>query len=165
MNKEWQEAANEYLKVRGSHLFLCPPTLPSIRHANSYPRNKKLSPSPATHPPTTRARARFSLLPRTLKQIPQGSGSSSEWSKLFPLSLERAEAQSFPHGLTSMYKMIFRRSIGPAGIWMEAMLCEDVNMWCCTRIFKSPSTRQAFPCCLLVPREQCSNICLMESGT
>lgn len=108
MNKEWQEEANEYLKVR---LIPC-----SIISESSFTdclnqsRNKKLTPSLVSPTPSTRARARFSPLPRRLKQQQQLDSS-------FPLSLERTETKSFPHGLSTMYKMIFRRSIGATRVW------------------------------------------------
>lgn len=133
MNKEWQEAANEYLKVRSSPEFAREPCL---LNADMRSRNKKPSPSPATPLPITRARDRFSPLPRMLRRIHQSSGSdSSGRSSLSHLLLEREKTQSFFHGLTSMYKMILRRSIGPARGWMMAISCVDVNRWC-TRIPK-----------------------------
>lgn len=132
MNKEWQEAANEYLKVRYTARTSQRPSIPD---ANMLSRNKKPSPSPATPPPITRARDRSSPLPRMLKRTNQNSGSSD----LSPLSLENAKVQSFPHGLNPMYKMISRRSMGPARGWMAAISGVDVNRWC-TKILKTLPT-------------------------
>lgn len=64
MNKEWQEAANEYLKVRDIH-FSCGQ---ACYNANcSLCRSKKPTPSPVSALPITRARDRFNL--HLLKQM------------------------------------------------------------------------------------------------
>lgn len=132
MNKEWQEAANEYLKVRYSSQIW---RRPALLDTDTLPRNKKPNPSLATPPPIIRARDRSSPLPRMLKRTAQNRGSSD----LSPLSLENAKVQSFPHGLNSMYKMISRRSMGPARGWRAAISGVDVNRWC-TRILKTLPT-------------------------
>lgn len=132
MNKEWQEAANEYLKVRYSPR---PSRRLNLLDADMLFRNKKPSPSPATPPPITRARDRFSPLPRMLKRTTQNSDSSD----LSPLSLENAKVQSFPHGLNSMYKMISRRSMGPARGWRAAISGVDVNRWCTRKLKTLPT--------------------------
>lgn len=139
--------------------------------ADIFFRNKKPSLSPATLLPTTRARDRFSPLLRMLKRISQssdsssGSGGGNGRPKLYPLWLERAEAQSSPHGLNSMYKMIFRRSIGPAGVWMVAISCVDVNMRC-TKIPKALTAlvdlAKTLNCSLCL-REQHISIIISES--
>lgn len=89
MTREWQEASNEYLKVRSypstSHSCDAQPKL-----THDY-RAKDPTPSPVSRPRATRARARSSRLPRELNR----SGG-------FTLLLERLDA---PHGRRrSMYK-------------------------------------------------------------
>lgn len=138
MTKEWQEQANEYLKVR----LNSPRSVPTLalrrsKLLTSQYRNKKPIPSLVSPRPTTRARDKSSLLPPRLKQL-QDQGEEPELDSSFSLLLERTETKSFfPHGLSSMYKMIFRRSIGAAHGWMDGRLVvisrADVNT-CCTTI-------------------------------
>lgn len=131
MNKEWQEAANEYLKVRQTAHFARPTS------ADAQNRNKKRTPSPVSPLPTTRARVRSSPLPRRLKQHRSG-GSGGKLMTLSPLSVEQSE--SFPHGLNPMCKMISRQSIGRArGLDGMGISRVDVNMWCMRNLKALPN--------------------------
>lgn len=142
MNKEWQEAANEYLKVRIRQTF----TRSSSRMG--LPARVSM----LTLVIKTGAKVRpnhWYLVPQLRGQGPspvpvleslRGSGSKGE---TLPLSVERAEATySLPRGPSSMYTVIFREGIGPARGWM-AIACVDVEK--CTKITRSLQIRLISP--------------------
>lgn len=87
MTREWQEASNEYLKVR-HHRYILP--VAQLKLTRNH-RAKEPTPSPVSRPRATRARARSSRLPRVLNR----SGG-------FPLSIEKLDAHHGRH--RSMYK-------------------------------------------------------------
>jgi hypothetical protein len=83
MTREWQEQANEYLKVRYTYLSHAPLTT-----TNSLFRSKKPTPSPVTPPRAGRARDRSSPLPRATNYYHDG---------LFPLLIETSPAHDTHH--------------------------------------------------------------------
>lgn len=113
MTREWQEAANEYLKVRirqtpsfrrdtGSartHVL-------TLRHQN---RSKNPTQSRVSPPPTTLARARSSPPPRKLKRLRQ----QQMETLLFVGRKSRSNIIIFPRGFSPMCKVISREIIGP----------------------------------------------------
>lgn len=120
MTREWQEAANDYLKVRHVRASrMCTFGMLTLN---------------------TKTGAKIRSLHRRLLTRVQGTGSGpvptreglrlscSGWERISPLSVEEAEAKttgtgtilSLPHGLTSMYKMMSReRESNGAAAWLD----------------------------------------------
>jgi len=94
MTREWQEASNEYLKVR---CLLNTLRVKELKLTIQCRANKP-TPSPASHPRATRARARSNRLPRELKQ-----------SVRFPLSIENWTVTARHGRMPAMYKTGTRR--------------------------------------------------------
>lgn len=133
MNKEWQEAANEYLKVRIRQAFGPSPSRKD-RPARitmltlDIKTGAKIRPIHRCRLPQLRGQG-----PGPVSLLESLRGSGSKW-KTFLLSVERAEATySLPHGPSSMYSVIFRESIGPARGWMAIARVDVVK---CTKIIR-----------------------------
>lgn len=137
MTREWQEASNEYLKVRRISVL---------------PKNNS---SMLTWAKNTGAESRPFHRYRFARLQGPGTGSvaareglrrsGNGWKRCSPLSVAEAETKmagratilSLPHGLTSMYEMMSREreSIGLAACLDVVISYVDVNM--CTRIPRS----------------------------
>lgn len=107
MNKEWQEAANEYLKVRIRQAFARSPSRKDWLARLSMltldiNKGAKIRPNHRSRLPQLRGQGTG---PVPLLESLRGSGSKR---KTFPLSVERAEATySLSHGPNPMYTVIF----------------------------------------------------------
>lgn len=151
MTREWQEASNEYLKVRKllvfcTHEFCMLTRATKNTGAKSRPFHRRRLArlqGPGTGPVAAREGLR---------------SSANGWKTPSPLSVEEAETKtagagtilSLPHGPNSMYEMMSRErvSIGLAA-WSDVVISYvDVNM--CTKIPRSfNSTGSASPWPLL----------------
>lgn len=138
MTREWQEAANEYLKVR---------QIPVIRTDTSSMLTWAIINIGAKIRPFHRRRLARLQGPGT-GSVAACEGlrrSRNGWERSSLLSVEEAETKaagtgtilSLPHGLTSMYEMMSREreSIDLAVLLDVVILYVDVNM--CTRILRS----------------------------
>lgn len=143
MNKEWQEAANEYLKVRICQAFGRPLSR-NFRLARTsiltldIITGTKIRPYHRSCLPQLRGQG-----PGPVSLFESLSGSGIKW-KTFLLSVERAEATySLPHGLKSMYAVIFRESIGPARGWTAIARVDVVKCTKINQITNSPTRPSA----------------------